>query len=90
MKFEQAPEEQIITDEAKIAEAKAGPDIYCAYCGTRNPSTATACKQCTAPLAEGKAREAGAVLGGLQDQTGAAGQVPILRRRKLSHGPHLR
>ena len=68
VKFEQAPEEKIITDEAKIAEAKAGPDIYCAYCGTRNPSTATACQQCTAPLAEGKAREAGAVLGGLQDK----------------------
>ena len=68
VKFEQAPEEKLITDEAKIAEAKAGPDIYCAYCGTRNPSTATVCKQCSAALAEGKAREAGGVLGGLQDK----------------------
>ena len=68
VKFEQAPEEQIITDAAKIAEAKAGPDIYCAYCGTRNPSTAKVCKQCSADLAEGKARAAGGVLGGLQDK----------------------
>ena len=64
VKFEQAPEEKLITDEAKIAEAKAGPDIYCAYCGTRNPSTATACKQCTAPLAEGKARRPAACSAG--------------------------
>ena len=66
VKFEQAPEEKLITDETKIAAAKAGPDIYCAYCGTRNPATATACKQCAAPLGEGKARAAGEVLGGLR------------------------
>ncbi len=64
--FEQAPEEKLITDAAKITEAQAGPDIYCAYCGTRNASTAQVCKQCGAQLAEGKKREAGQVLGGLQ------------------------
>ena len=68
VKFEQAPEEKIITDEARIAEAKAGPDIYCAYCGTRNPSTAQVCKQCGAALAEGKARAAGELLGGLKTE----------------------
>ena len=76
VKFEQAPEEKLITDEAKIAEAKAGPDIYCAYCGTRNPSTATVCKQCSAPLAEGKAREAGGVLGGLKTEPAAPIKCP--------------
>ncbi len=68
VKFEQAPEEKILTDEAEIAAAKAGPDIYCAYCGTRNPATAERCKQCAAPLGEGKARAAGEVLGGLREE----------------------
>jgi hypothetical protein len=66
VKFEQAPEEKLITDEAKTKEAAAAPDVYCAYCGTRNPSTAKTCKQCGADLAEGRARQAGEVLGGLQ------------------------
>jgi ribosomal protein L40E len=76
VQFEQAAEEKIITDEARIAEAKAGPDLYCAYCGTRNPGTATVCKQCSAPLAEGKAREAGQVLGGLKTEPAAPVKCP--------------
>ena len=68
VKFEQAPEEKLVTDEAKVKEAAAAPDIYCAYCGTRNASTATNCKQCGAVLAEGKARQAGGVLGGLRTE----------------------
>jgi ribosomal protein L40E len=66
-KFEQAAEEKILTDETKIAAAKAAPDIYCAYCGTRNSSTAQVCKQCGAALSEGAARQVGGVLGGLRD-----------------------
>ncbi len=76
VKFEQAPEEKILTDEAKIAEAKAGPDIYCAYCGTRNPATAEHCKQCAAPLSEGKARAAGEVLGSLRAETAPPVKCP--------------
>lgn len=76
IKFEQAPEEQILTDETKIAAAQAGPDIYCAYCGTRNPATAERCKQCGAPLGEGKARAAGEVLGGLRAEKAAPVQCP--------------
>ncbi len=68
VQFEQAAEEVIITEAAVIEAAVAGPDIYCAYCGTRNVATATACKQCGAPLAEGAAREVAGVLGALRDR----------------------
>lgn len=33
-----------IKDEALIRMAKAGPDIHCPFCGTRNVSTAEVCK----------------------------------------------
>ncbi len=35
-----------IKDEALIRMAKAGPDIHCPYCGTRNPSEAELCSNC--------------------------------------------
>jgi len=68
VQFEQAPQEQIIADKEKIAAAAAGADIQCAYCNATNPATAKKCKQCGADLTEGKAREAGQVLGGFRDQ----------------------
>lgn len=61
--FEQAPQEELITDEAKIAQAKAGPDIHCFYCGTRNPAGAETCSQCGGDLTQGAARASGQVLG---------------------------
>lgn len=76
VKFEQAPEEKLLADEAKIAAAKAAPDIYCAYCGTRNPATATICRQCAAPLGEGRARAAGEVLGGLRAEPAPPQKCP--------------
>ncbi len=66
-KFELGAEDKVVTDKDKIAAAQAGPDIYCAYCGTRNASTAKACRQCGAALAEGKARELGGVVGAYAD-----------------------
>lgn len=49
-----------IKDEALIRMAKAGPDIHCPFCGTRNPSTAETCSNCGGELSlGGKAREAG-------------------------------
>jgi ribosomal protein L40E len=68
VQFEQAAQEQIITDQEKIAQAAAGPDIHCAYCGARNPATAKTCKQCGADLTEGTARAAGRVLGAHRDK----------------------
>lgn len=60
--FLQVDEEQFnfIKDESLIREAKAGPDIHCPYCGTRNPSTAELCSNCGGDLSHGgKARQAG-------------------------------
>lgn len=61
--FEQPAQEKLITDEQVIARAKAGPDIHCPYCGTRNPATATTCAQCGGDLSEGTARNKGNVIG---------------------------
>jgi len=63
VEFEQPAQEEIITDEAEIARAKAGPDIHCYYCGTRNPAGAANCSQCGADLSEGAARGSGRTLG---------------------------
>lgn len=63
VEFEQAAQEEIITDEAEIAQAKKGPDIHCYYCGARNPADAKTCSQCGADLTEGTVRASGKVLG---------------------------
>lgn len=76
VKFEQAAEETLITDQAKVDAAKAAPDIYCAYCGTRNVSTAKVCKQCNAPLAEGTARQVAGVVGGFRDKPAPLQRCP--------------
>ena len=62
VKFQRAADEKIVTDEKKVEAAKAGADIHCGFCGTRNPATATTCSQCGGDLKEGKARQAGQVL----------------------------
>ncbi len=62
VEFLQVDEERFnfIKDEALIREAKAGPNIHCPFCGTRNLSTAELCKKCGGELAmSGKARQAG-------------------------------
>lgn len=68
VKFEQPAEEKLITDEAAIATAKAGPDIHCPFCGARNPAGATTCVQCMADLTEAAQREKGAVIGAHRDK----------------------
>lgn len=62
VQFQRAAEEKLITDEKMVSAAKAGADIHCGFCGTRNPATATECLQCGADLKEGVARKAGQVL----------------------------
>ncbi len=76
VKFELPVEEQAVTDKDKIAAAQAGPDIYCAYCGTRNASTAKVCRQCGAALAEGTARELSGIIGAFSDKPVAAIKCP--------------
>ena len=52
-------ERKFVTNEKSLKHAKAGADIYCAFCETRNPATAAECIQCGADLGEGKKRKAG-------------------------------
>ncbi len=61
--FTQAAEEKLLTDAAEIARAKAGPDIHCPYCGSRNPGAAKFCGACGGKLEGGQARRAGQVVG---------------------------
>ncbi|MCA9933565.1 MAG: zinc ribbon domain-containing protein [Anaerolineales bacterium] len=68
VKFEQAAQEVMLTDQEKIDRAKSGPDIHCAYCGTRNPASSTVCSQCGADLAEGSQRGDGRTLGTHRDK----------------------
>lgn len=62
VQFELPSEQKFVTDEAVIKEARAGADIHCGFCGTRNPATAETCSQCGADLKEGKARQAGRIM----------------------------
>ncbi|MBQ6503855.1 MAG: zinc ribbon domain-containing protein [Flexilinea sp.] len=59
VKFEQQTNAGMIKDEKIIEKAAHGPDIYCAYCGNRNPAGAKTCSRCGADLSEGKEREHG-------------------------------
>ncbi len=73
VEFEQPAEEKLITDQAKIARAKAGPDVHCPYCGTRNPGDAKFCGSCGGDLTGATARQAGRVVG--VHRTAPAGMV---------------
>jgi ribosomal protein L32 len=62
IKFQRAADEKIVADEKQLEAAKAGADIHCGFCGTRNPGNAVTCSQCGGDLKEGSARAAGQVL----------------------------
>ena len=68
VQFEQAAQEELITDAAEISRAKAGPDVHCAFCGARNPAGTENCTQCGANLAEAEARASGQVMGAHRDK----------------------
>lgn len=59
VKFELPSEQKVVKDEEAVKAARAGADIHCGFCGTRNPATAKTCSQCGGDLKEGKARAAG-------------------------------
>ena len=61
--FVSSTKQAILEDEEKIQAAKAGADIHCGFCGTRNSSGSKTCSQCGADLTEGKRRIAGTVVG---------------------------
>ena len=63
VEFHEPVKQELIEDTGKIDQAKAGPDIHCAYCGARNPAGATLCVNCGSNLSEGKSRQSGRVIG---------------------------
>ncbi len=63
--FELPTQQELIADEGKLARAVLGPDIVCAFCGTRNAADSKTCKQCNADLTQGQARGSGQVVGAL-------------------------
>ena len=67
IEFHQSSKQQLLTDAEKIKRAKAGADIHCGFCGTRNPASATKCSQCGADLTAGSRRAAGKVVGAFSE-----------------------
>jgi len=66
VEFEQPVDAELITDDAEIAKAKAGPDVHCPYCEGRNPGTAKFCGSCGGDLSEAAIRKHGKVVGARQ------------------------
>ena len=69
--FEQAQQDKLITDQKEIEAAQKGADIHCPYCGTRNPTDAATCSQCSGDLKTGLRRESGRVVGAFQTVSSA-------------------
>ena len=63
VEFHQPKHQALVTDEKKLAKARAGADVHCAYCEARNPGNAESCSQCGGDLSEGAQREIGKVVG---------------------------
>jgi ribosomal protein L40E len=73
--FEAPVQQELITDEAKLAQAKRGlPDIHCPYCGTRNVARSEKCKHCGGDLTGAVEREKGRVVGAYRE--GPVADVP--------------
>lgn len=66
--FQQADQNVLLTDKEEIEKAKAGADIHCPFCGTRNPAGTTICSQCGGNIKEGMRRASGTVIGAFQDR----------------------
>jgi RNA polymerase subunit RPABC4/transcription elongation factor Spt4 len=62
-KFELPDQQELITQQEKLEEAKKGPAIQCPYCNVLNPADTKLCIQCGGDIQEGLARQAGQVLG---------------------------
>ncbi len=62
-KYQLPDQQELITDKARLEEAKAGPAIHCPYCNVLNPAGTKFCIQCGGDIQAGLARQAGEVLG---------------------------
>lgn len=87
VEFHQPAQEKLVTDKEKLAQAKAGPDIHCHYCGSRNSATAKTCSQCGADLSEGEKRKQGKVLGTHRDKAAPPITCPACGASNASDAP---
>jgi len=63
----------VITDEAELAKAKAGPDWVCQFCGNTSPAASEKCTGCGSARGSGKQRAVKEIpQGGAQPQSGPA------------------
>jgi hypothetical protein len=77
VEFHQPAQEELVQDESLIAQAKAGPDMHCPYCGARNPAGSEQCHNCMGDLSEAAVRQSGRVLGAHRDQPAAPVVCPF-------------
>jgi ribosomal protein L40E len=90
LKFEPAAGQELVTDEEELARAKAGPDVHCFYCGTRNPAGTTTCKHCGGDLSQGTARTKGQVVGAFQAQAAEEIKCPNCEQLNPAAAPTCR
>lgn len=88
VEFHQGAKQQLLTDAEKIRRAKAGADIHCGFCGTRNPVGAAKCAQCGAELKEGSQRASGRVVGAFSE--GAIAPVKCANCGTMNAGTRLK
>jgi len=66
----------LLTEEADIRKAKAGPDVHCPYCRARNPADAGYCGACGGDLSDAEARESGQIVGAFHQGKGLEKECP--------------
>lgn len=74
VQFEQAQNQELLTDNETKKKAKAGADMHCPYCDARNPAGSAECSQCGGDLSDSALRQSGRVLGAFS-KTGAVTQI---------------
>lgn len=76
VEFHQLENAILLTEEADIRKAKAGPDVHCPYCNARNPDDAGYCGACGGDLGDAEAREGGRVVGAFREGKGLEKKCP--------------
>ena len=71
VQFQQDAGQPLIDGEEAKKVAAEGADVHCAFCGTRNLSSAAVCVQCGGDLKDAAQREAGQVVGAYSDKPAA-------------------
>jgi hypothetical protein len=67
-KYELPDQQELITDQQKLEEAKKGPAVQCPYCGVLNSGGTQMCVNCGGDIQAGLAKQAGGVLGAFKDE----------------------